>query len=127
MAVQQTTVRILKSTAGAVLVGLGVFILYANMARPLAQLRHILANGPATLGGLPAAIFVLMQTVHAHVLDHQRFVEGLFRHVLVSSLWPLLLVIFGTVLSKDTFAESSDQAQEDNGEAIDVSSRAKHK
>ena len=127
MATQQTTIGILKSIAGAVLVGLGMFILYANTAGAVAHLRHVLGNGSAALGGLPAAILVFAQTVRAHALEHQRFVQGLFQQVLLSSLWPVFLVIFGTVLSRDTFADSSWHIQNTDSEAIDVCrSHAKH-
>ena len=127
MAPQQTTVRRLKAMLGAVLVGLGMFILYANMAGAVAHLRHVLSNGSAALGGLPTAILVFAQTVHAHALVHQRFVQGLFQHVLVSSLWPLFLVIFGTVLSRDTFADNSCHVENTDSKTIDVCrSYAKH-
>jgi hypothetical protein len=127
MAPQKRTVRTLKSMLGAALVGLGMFILYANAAGAVAHLRHILGNGSAALGGLPTAMLVFAQNVHTHALEHQRFVQGLFQHVLVSSLWPLFLVIFGTVLSRDTFADSSWQIENTDSETIDVCrSHAKH-
>jgi len=50
-------------------------------------------------------------------------VHNLFQQALVSSLWPLFLVIFGTVLSKDTFVEDSQSDREHQSDAIDSSSR----
>ncbi|HXM61478.1 MAG TPA: hypothetical protein VN950_11550 [Terriglobales bacterium] len=127
MAPQRTIVRRLKSIFGAVLVGLGMFILYADTVGAVAHLRDVLGNGSAAVGGLPAAILVFAQIVHVHALEHQRFVQGLFQRVLLSSLWPLFLVIFGTVLSRDTFADSEGHFENADSEAIDVSrSHAKH-
>jgi|HubBroStandDraft_2_1064218.scaffolds.fasta_scaffold01702_2 hypothetical protein len=121
--VPQTTVRIIKSIAGALLAGLGMFILYAKLSGAVEHWHHILANGSAAMGGLPAAILVLVQTVHDYGFEHHRFVHNLFQQALVSSLWPLFLVIFGTVLSKDTFVEDSQSDREHQSDAIDSSSR----
>jgi len=104
---QHTILRISKSIVGTLLAGLGMFILYANMAGAVARLSHILgANGSHALGILPAAFLVLSQAVQTYAGDHQRFLEGLFQQMLVSS-WPLVLVIFGTVMSKDTRTDDS--------------------
>ncbi len=128
MAPRQTTVRILKSIAGAVLGGFGMFILYADTAGAVAHLRQSLASGSAALGGLTTAILVLAQSVHLYGLEHPRFAQGLVQQVLVPSLWPLFLVIFGTVLSRDTFTHYSHSIEESDSEAIDAArSRATHK
>ncbi|MGA8488988.1 MAG: hypothetical protein WB711_01115 [Terriglobales bacterium] len=120
MAAHQPTVRILKSIAGAVLAGLGMFILYANTAGAVAHLRQILVSGSAALGGLPAAILVLVQTAYAYAALHQQSVHGFFQQALVSSLWPLVLVIFGTALSRDTFTENSGHLEKNNDKAVEV-------
>jgi hypothetical protein len=125
---QQTTGGILKSSAGAFLAGLGTYILYANAAGAVGHLCNVLANGSETLGGLPAAVVVLTQSVHAHALEHQGFVQSLFQHALVSSIWPLFLVVFGTALSRETFTEDSTGVREDESKAINLSrSRGLHK
>jgi hypothetical protein len=125
---QRTTGRILKSSAGAFLAGLGMYILYANTAGAVGHLCHVLANGSEALGGLPAAVVVLAQSVHAYALEHQRFVQKVFQHVLVSSLWPLFLVVFGTALSRETLREDSKGIQEDESKAVNLSgSRGLHK
>jgi hypothetical protein len=105
MAPQQTTVRIVKSVAGAVLAGLGMFILYSNTAGAVAHVRHVLANGTAALGSA-ATVLVLAQHVHALGLEHQRSLQIIFHQMLLSALWPLFLVIFGTALSRETFTEN---------------------
>ena len=98
MAPHRTIIQRLKSILGAVLVGLGMFILYANTAGAVAHLRHVLGGGSAAVGGLPAAILVFAQIVHVHALERQRFVQGLFQQALLSSFWPLFLVIFAFLL-----------------------------
>jgi hypothetical protein len=98
MAAQQTALRISKSVAGAALLLLGMFTLYENLAGAVVRLSHVLANGSQALGVLPAAVLAVSQAVRA--FDHHQFLQCLFRQILVSS-WPLILVIFGTVLSRD--------------------------
>jgi hypothetical protein len=104
---QRTILRISKSIAGAIFVGLGMFVLYENVAGAVARLSHILgANGSHALGILPAAFLVFSQAVQTYAADHQRFLGSLFQQTLVS-IWPLALVIFGSVLSKDTLTHDS--------------------
>jgi len=81
-----------------------MYILYQNLAAAVSRLAHALANSSAALGILPATVLTLAQAVHA--CAYHRFVQGLFEQILASS-WPLLLVIFGTVLSKDHFANDA--------------------
>lgn len=103
MATQQTILRISKSILGEILFVVGMFILYEDLAATISQLSH-LANGSAALGVMPAVLAV-SQAVHG--LDHHQFLQGLFWQILLSS-WPLLLVICGTVLSSDQFADSAN-------------------
>jgi hypothetical protein len=114
MTPQKTTLQIFQSITGAVIAGLGMFILYENLAGAVERLRHVLVTGSEALGGLPAAILFLSQNVHTYALDHQRLVHVLFQQILTSSLWPLFMVIFGTVLSGDTLTENSPQVREHN-------------
>jgi hypothetical protein len=105
MAAQQAILRISKSIAGAALFVLGLFILYQNLAATVSRMSHILTGGSATLGVLPAAVLAVAQAVHA--VDHHYFLPCLFRQILLSA-WPLLLVICGTVLSRDHFADGAN-------------------
>lgn len=114
MTQRQTTFRITKSIAGAILAGLGMLILYENGAGAIARLSHILsANGSDALGMVPAAFLALAQAAQAHAINHQRFLEVFLRQTLISS-WPLLLVIFGTVLSKATVKDEPKPVQEND-------------
>jgi presenilin-like A22 family membrane protease len=108
---QLTVLRSAKSIVGTALLVLGTFILYENLAGAVGRLSHVLANGSEALGLLPAVVLAASQPVHAYAVDHHRFMLGLFQQVLASS-WPLLLVIFGSVLSRDTFTDKSKHIQE---------------
>jgi hypothetical protein len=107
MAVQQRALRRFKSIAGAAIFVLGMFILYENLAGAFTKISDVVAKGSKALGVLPAAALAVSQAVHASGFDHQRVFCGLFHQVLLSA-WPLLLVVFGTVLSRDNFADNSN-------------------
>jgi hypothetical protein len=89
-----------KSIAGAALTGLGIFILYKNLDQAGTQLSHLFGIPGKTLGVMPTAMLAALRVLQAYASDHQRFVRGLFQHLLVT-LWPLLLVIAGTALSRE--------------------------
>jgi hypothetical protein len=106
MAGQRTVFRSSKSIAGAGLVGFGMFILYGNLAGAIAWLSHVLgANSSEGLGVLPAVILAVSQVLESQAANQQRFLQGLLQHMLVSS-WPLLLVMVGTVLSRDALTDN---------------------
>jgi hypothetical protein len=106
MAQQKTAFRALKSVAGTAFLGLGTFILYENLAGALARLRHVLgANGSEALGVLPAGIIAASHSFQACAAAHHPVLQGLLHHTLISS-WPLLLVMVGTMLSRDTFMDN---------------------
>jgi hypothetical protein len=108
MAMQQTFFGRAKSIAGAALVGLGILIFHENLDRAASQLSHLLGTIPGeALGVLPTVILAASRVLQAYAADHQRFLQGFLRHMLVSC-WPLLLVIVGTVLSRDAFADNDN-------------------
>ena len=100
---QQTSLGRAKSLAGAALVGLGIFIFQGNLDRAATQWRHLLStpHGEA-LGVLPTVILAAPHILQAYGADHQWFVQGFLREIFVSC-WPLLLIVVGTVLLRDTF------------------------
>jgi hypothetical protein len=124
MAAQPTVLRISKSILGAALFVVGMFILYENLVATISQMSHILANGSASLGVLPAAVLAVSQAVHG--LDPHQFLQCLFRQILLSS-WPLLLVICGTVLSSDQFADSANVQERTTDPVCLASERSTYK
>ena len=108
MAVQQTSVRRAKSIAGTVLIGLGVLVLYENLHQAATQLSHLLGVNPGEAPGvLPTAIQAAYRVLQTYGADHARLLQGCLLHMLASS-WPLLLVIAGTVLSRDCTTDNVD-------------------
>lgn len=91
---QQTFFGRAKSIAGAALVGLGIFIFHGYLDRAATQWSHLLSFTPGEAPGVLATV----------ILAAPRVLQGFLRHIFLSC-WPLLLVIVGTVLSRDTFTE----------------------
>ncbi len=89
-----------RSIAGTVLVALGIFVLHQDLDRAAAQLSHFLGIPGDALGVLPTIILAVVRLVQAYAADHQRFLEGFLRQVLALS-WPVVLVVAGTVLSRN--------------------------
>ena len=92
-----------KSIAGGSMVGLGLHVLWGNLDGMAAQLRPFLVARGEGPGGMSSVILVASQAVQAYAFNHQGFLQDL-RQVSVS-LWPLLLVIVGTILSRGVFTD----------------------
>ena len=103
---QQTLVGCAKSIAGIALIGLGIFVLYENLHQAATQLIHLLGVIPGeALGGLPTVILAASRVLQAYGADHPQSLPGCLLHMLASS-WPLLLVIVGTALSRDSSTDN---------------------
>jgi hypothetical protein len=96
MATRQRMIGRAKSVAGAVLVTLGIFIFYDRAA---AALSHSLGTSSADALGF-SVVLAASRVVQAYAADHHRFLREFVHHMFCSCL-PLLLVIAGTVLSRD--------------------------
>jgi hypothetical protein len=102
MAEQGTSFRHARSIGGAILGGVGIFILYQNIAGVVMWWRYILASSGSEVLGKPlAAILILLQ---ACATNDRGFVLGILQQMLVAS-WPLLLVMVGAVLSREDFTD----------------------
>jgi hypothetical protein len=113
-------VRGTRSIAGAALVGFGMFILYENLAGAVAWLSHVRgANNFGALGVLPAFLLAVSQVLPAHTANHEHFLQASLQHMLVSS-WPLLLVMAGTVLSRDTVSDNVNTVQKKDHGLVDL-------
>ena len=100
MAQQKTTFRASRSIVGAALIGLGALVLFENVGSAVDGLRMLLgANGSEALGTLPAVVLAASRVLHLYAADHQRFLQILVQHLLLS-FRPLLLVRIGTLLSQ---------------------------
>ena len=92
----------LRSIFGGALVGLGLRILFGNLDRDAAHLRHLLGSTQA-FGVLPSVVLASSEAAKAYALDHHSFGLGLLR--LLVSFWPLILVVAGTVFLREAVGE----------------------
>ena len=101
---QHKTSESITAIAGGALVGLGLHILSGNLDTAGGQLRHLLGNaGGDALGVLPSVVLASSQAAQVYVLDHHGFLQCFLR--MLVSFWPLFLVVVGTVLLRDVFAD----------------------
>ncbi len=89
-----------RSIAGTVLVAIGIFILHQDLDRTAAQLSHLLGIPGDAPGAFPTVVLAVLRLVQAYAADHQRFLQG-FLHQVLESSWPVVLVVTGTVLSRN--------------------------
>ena len=91
---QHTSVQGLKSIVGAVLVALGLVILFGKLDGPAAQWTNLLGTAAReALQLLPDFVPVAWQALEAYFLDHLRFSPCLLP--MLESFWPLLHLIAG--------------------------------
>jgi hypothetical protein len=96
--------EILKSIAGGTLVGMGLHILLRSVDRAATQMSHSLgANAGEGLGLVPSAVLAASQAARVYAVDHLGLLQGVLR--MLVSFWPLLLVIVGSLLLRDVFAD----------------------
>ncbi|HTA23777.1 MAG TPA: hypothetical protein VK763_09605 [Terriglobales bacterium] len=119
---QHTFLRRTESIAGAVFIGLGVFVLYENLDRAASQLSYLFGPSGKTLGILPTVILAALRVLQAYASDHERFVQALFQHALMT-FWPLLFIIAGTVLSRDAFPDNADVPTKKDRGIVDLTIR----
>jgi len=66
-------------------------------------MRYLAGDIPSdALGIVPTIILAAARVLQAYAVDHQRFLQIVLEHTLVLGC-PLLLVMAGTVLSRDAF------------------------
>jgi predicted membrane protein len=102
---QQTSTRSLLSIIGAILLILGLALIFANLD---ALAVHVTNSFPAptkNLGMLPALGLAGLSAVHFYLSDHSRFFSALLQFLV--SFWPLLLVAAGALLMRRTLAGRS--------------------
>lgn len=106
MAVQQLFAGHAKSIAGTALIVLGVFVFYENLHQVATRHSHLLGVIPSEAPGvLPTAVLAVYRVLQTYRADHPRPLQGCLLHILASS-WPLLLVIVGTILSRDSSTDN---------------------
>jgi hypothetical protein len=112
MARQQTSSQTLKSIAGSLLAGPGLFVLRGTVDEAAAQLSQLRGSSPGE--GLGVLHFVML----AASLNHHQVVQGLLQIFL--AFWPLLPVIAGAGLLWNAFMEKSQALGPCNAETVRV-------
>jgi hypothetical protein len=97
---QRTTTQKMKSAAGWVLVGPGLFILFGRLVGVVHQLRALEGN----VAGQGISVFSSM--LLSATLDQHWWLEAF-----LGLLWPLPLVISGAVLLKDETDDSPNRGK----------------
>jgi hypothetical protein len=80
------------SAAGALLTGLGMFFLYNDLVGAAGVMAQLLGNGSGGIEILPTAAVVAPHLTHTLCFIQHLALAG----------WPLLLVIAGTMLSRES-------------------------
>jgi hypothetical protein len=94
MARQHTSTRNLKSIAVALLVGVGLAILFKNLDGPTAHLTNLFGTGAReAVELLPYFIPAVWQALRTYAFDHQRFSPCVLQ--MLVSFWPLIRVVAG--------------------------------
>jgi hypothetical protein len=105
-----------KSIAGAALVGLGLFILCANLPDAAARFGHlagIRTDASQTFGEMIAVVLAASHVVQSYLFDRGEFLRGLCR--ILISFWPLLLVSAGMRLTGTSSRAESKNFQKIQG------------
>jgi hypothetical protein len=92
-----------KSIAGSALVGLGIVLLHANLSAAIAWLNQVLTS-TQSLRFVPAVMLAALQAVQAGAAGHPHLVRVLLQQTLLL-LWPVLLVVAGTFLSRQALSD----------------------
>jgi len=101
-----------KSIVGMALIGLGLFILFGNVidaAARLSGLAGVSADATQTFGELTVGGLAASRAFQCYLFDRVGFARGVCK--LLISLWPLLLVIAGTILTATASRTNSKNIQ----------------
>ena len=108
-----------KSIAGIAFLVIGIFILHEHVDRAMAQLSHIFGHAGIAL---PAVFLVALRVVQPYAADHQRFLQDFVMQIVTSS-WPLVLVVVGTVLSRERSGDEGNALPKQNSKSVDLIDR----
>src|SRR5258707_697038 len=108
-----------KSIAGIAFLVIGMFILHEHIDRAMAQLSHVFGRAGIAL---PAVFLAASRFAQPYAADHQRFLQDFVMQILTSS-WPLVLVVVGTVLSRERSGDEATHFQNRNSKCVDLINR----
>ncbi len=98
----QAILRNVRSVAGTTLVVLGMFFLYGNLTAMLAWANQVLTANSSQAPRMLSILLAITRVLQADTFSQQRILDDLLQHMLTSS-WPLVLIMVGTVVSADSW------------------------
>jgi hypothetical protein len=102
-----TSRKRIRSVAGAALMGMGAFLLRENLHLAATRLEHVLDAGQGP-GLLTAITMAATRGWQVYALNRLQFLHDCLLFLLASCR-PLLLIIGGAFLSRDTFTHHCDE------------------
>jgi len=101
MAKPQTSSKGFKGAAGAILLSLGLLLLFANLDEVAARVGNSFNSGGNSVSTVIELGLAGMRAVQSYFFDQRTFQAGL--HLILVSFWPVILVIIGAILLQGAF------------------------
>jgi hypothetical protein len=101
MAKRQTSSKNFHAVGGALLLSLGLLMLFVNLDEVAARVGNCFSTTAGALGTIIELGLAGMRAVQTYFFDQPTFQAGL--HSILLSLWPLILVIIGATLLQNAF------------------------
>lgn len=103
MAKRQTSSKSFHAVAGALLLSLGLLLLFANLDDLAARLSNSFCSTAGALGTVIELGLAGVRAVQTYFFDQPTFQAGL--HAILVSFWPLILVIIGATLLRTAISK----------------------
>jgi len=97
----QTSSKSFNGTAGAILISLGLLLLFSNLDEIAARAGNSFHSTGSSLSTVIQLGLAGMRAVQSYFFDQPTFQAGL--HLILVSFWPVILVIIGAVLLQGAF------------------------
>jgi hypothetical protein len=103
MARRQTSPKSFPAVAGALLLSIGLLMLFANLDEIATHISDSFSSAPGALGAVVEIGLAGMRAVQAYFFDQAAFRAGL--HWILVSLWPLIPVMIGATLLQNAIGK----------------------
>ncbi len=101
MAKAKTSSKSFNATAGAILLSVGLLLLFANLDEVAAGIGNSFHSTGSSLSTVIELGLAGMRAVHSYFFDQPTFQTGI--HLILVSFWPLIPVVIGAVLLQVAF------------------------